>query len=123
MSQHPIVHIEFSSKDCEASGKFYHDLFGWEVQQIPEMNYATFMTGNGSPGGGFNPVDAAYPAGTVMVYVQTDDIDDSLQKVEELGGKIVAPRSEIPGVGWFAFFRDPTGNTVALMEPLPGQQR
>ena len=118
MSRHPIVHVEFSANDREAAGKFYHDLFGWEIQHMPEMNYATFTTGQQSVGGGLNPVTDSYPAGTVMVYVQTDDIDDTLKRAEALGGKVLVPRSEIPGVGWFAFFCDPTGNRVALMEPL-----
>ncbi len=46
MSEHHIVHVEFSAEDREAAGKFYSELFGWEVEQIPEMNYATFETGD-----------------------------------------------------------------------------
>ena len=46
MSEHPIVHVEFSAQDRQAAGKFYNELFGWKVQQIPEMNYATFETGS-----------------------------------------------------------------------------
>jgi predicted enzyme related to lactoylglutathione lyase len=118
MSNHPIVHIEISAKDLEAAGTFYHNLFGWEMRQMPEMNYATFLTGDGSPGGGLNPVDEHYPPGTVIVYVNTDDIKDTLQKVEALGGQIVQPPQEIPGVGLFAFFKDPTGNMLALLEPV-----
>lgn len=117
MLNHPIVHIEISAKDREESGRFYHNLFGWEIKQMPEMDYATFITGDGSPGGGLNPVGEHNQAGTVMVYVNTDDIQDTLQKVEALGGQIVQPPQEIPGVGLFAYFKDPTGNTLALLQP------
>ncbi len=120
MSKHPIVHIEFSAHNREAAGKFYADLFGWKVQQIPEMNYATFEA-EGGPGGGFNPVSETYPAGTVLVYVNSDDINTTLSQVESLGGKVIVPKSEIPGVGWFAIFSDPTGNQVGLLQPLPDQ--
>jgi predicted enzyme related to lactoylglutathione lyase len=113
MSKHPIVHVEFSTHDREASGKFFADLFGWKIEQMPEMNYATFEA-EGGPGGGFNPVSENYPAGTVSVYVGTDDIDATLAKAESLGGKTLVPKSEIPNYGWFAFFRDPTGNMVGL---------
>jgi predicted enzyme related to lactoylglutathione lyase len=34
--------------------------------------------------------------------------------VEELGGSIVTPKTDIPGTGWFGVFKDPTGNTLAL---------
>ena len=110
---HSIVHIEFSTQDREESGKFYADLFGWNIQQMPEMNYAMFEPGEGI-GGGLNPVQDDYPAGTVTVYVGTDDIDATLAEVEQLGGKTLVPKSEIPGQGWFGMFADPTGNTIGL---------
>jgi predicted enzyme related to lactoylglutathione lyase len=113
MSVHSIVHIELSAKDREVSGKFYSDVFGWKVEQTPEMNYATFETGEGV-GGGFNPVSDQNPAGSVVVYIGTDDIDASLAAVEKHGGKTVAPKGEIPGYGWFAIFLDPAGNLVGL---------
>ena len=120
MSKNPIVHIEFSAQDREETSKFYTDLFGWEVQHIPEMNYATFDTGS-QPGGGFNPVSESNPAGTILVYVGTDDIDASLAKAEELGGKTTVPKTEVPGFGWMAFFVDPTGNTVGLWTGMTGE--
>ena len=113
MSKHPIVHVEFSTHDREATGKFYADLFDWKIEQMPEMSYATFEA-EGGPGGGFNPVTEENPAGTVVVYVGTDDIDASLAKAESLGGKTLVPKSEIPNYGWFGLFRDPTSNMVGL---------
>jgi predicted enzyme related to lactoylglutathione lyase len=117
MSQHPIVHVEFSALDREAAGQFYADLFGWKVNQMPEMDYATFESQEGF-GGGLNPVSDNYPAGTVTVYVATEDIDATLAKAEALGGATVMPKSEIPGVGWFGMFTDPTGNLIGLLTSL-----
>lgn len=114
------MHIEFSAQDREAAGKFYHDLFGWKISQLPEMDYATFDTGK-NVGGGLNPVNDSNPAGTVLVYVGTDDIDSSLAKAESLGGKIVTPKTEIPNTGWFGFFSDPTGNLIGLYTPLESE--
>lgn len=114
MSKHPIVHVEISANDRETAGKFYAELFGWKIQQIPEMNYATFDYGVEGVGGGLNPVREDNPAGTVVVYVDTDDISADLAKVERLGGKIVAPKTEIPEMGWFGMFTDPTGNLIGL---------
>jgi len=114
MSKHPIVHIEFSADDREAAAQFYADVLGWKTTQMPEMNYATFAA-EGGPGGGFNPVTEQNPAGTVLIYVATDDIEASLAKVEAAGGKTVMPKTEIPEVGWFGLFTDPTGNLVGLL--------
>ena len=88
---------------------------------MPEMDYAMFDTGEGL-GGGLNPVKDDYPAGTVMVYVGSDDIDATLAKVEQLGGKTLVPKSEIPGQGWFGMFSDPTGNTIGLFTGMEGSE-
>ena len=108
MSNHPIIHIEFSSKNREIDAGFFSELFGWSFNQMPEMDYATFEA-KGGPGGGLNPI---------MVYVHTDNIDETFTKAVGLGGKIVRPKSEIPGVGWYGFFTDLTGNTIAILQPL-----
>ena len=121
MPAHPIVHIEFSASDRQAAGKFYAELFGWKVQQMPEMNYATIDTGQTGIGAGLNPVQENYPAGTVIVYIHSDDIDATLARVQELGGKILVPKSEIPGVGWFGMFADPSGNQVGLLKDISNQ--
>ncbi len=118
MSKHAIVHIEFSAKDREAAGLFYNSVFGWKIQQMPEMNYATFDA-EGGPGGGFNPITKDSPAGTVLVYIETDDIEASLKQVAAQGGKVIRPKDEIPGYGWFGVFADPTGNMVGLYTPMP----
>lgn len=119
MSKHPIVYVEISANDREAAGKFYAELFDWNIQQMSEMNYATFDYGVEGVGGGLNPVQDDNPAGTVVVYVDTEDIDADLAKVEKLGGKIVAPKAEIPGMGWFGIFKDPTGNLIGLYTNMP----
>ena len=117
MSSHPIVHFEFSAADREAAGQFYNELFGWKVTQDPDMNYAMFESPEGV-GGGLNPVSESNPAGTVTVYVGCEDIEATLAKVETLGGKTVVPKSDIPGMGWFAIFSDPTGNLIGLYTSL-----
>lgn len=114
MSNHPIVHIEFPSRNLEESASFYSEAFGWKTQSVPEFNYAMFDA-VGGPGGGFNPLgEVASKPGDVFVYIQTEDIEETLAKIESLGGKTVQSKTEIPGMGWFAFFTDPTGNRVGL---------
>lgn len=113
MSNHTIVHVELSAKDRKALSKFYQDVFGWEVEHQDEMNYTTFKAGDGVAGG-FNPVTDQNPAGTVTVYIQTDDVTKSLKAVEHAGGMTLVPESDIPGMGKFGLFRDPQGNMVGL---------
>lgn len=114
MPGHAICHVEIPANDHEEARKFYEGLFGWQMRVMPEYNYMTFWTEPG-PGGGFPKVgDGMAKPGQVLVYISTDDIDASLAKAESLGGNTVTPKTEIPNMGWFGVFTDPTGNPVAL---------
>jgi uncharacterized protein len=113
MSKRNVVHVEIPAVDVEAAGRFYQELFGWKLQHVPEMNYTMWEDGSGS-GGGFPQVSDDNPAGRVLVYIDSDDIDADLKKVEQLGGKVLQPKMEIPQTGWFGIFQDPTGNVLAI---------
>ena len=39
---------------------------------------------------------------------------EAIVAVEKLGGKVLHKKTEIPGMGWFGIFHDPTGNVLAL---------
>lgn len=113
---HPIVHIEFSAHNHKEAGKFYADVFGWELQDWPEMNYTTFTSGEGAPGGGFNDVQEGNPAGTTVIYIHTDDIEASSAKIKAGGGTLLGDAMDIPGVGTMQHFTDPTGNRLSLLK-------
>jgi predicted enzyme related to lactoylglutathione lyase len=114
MANHPIVHIQIPVSTLEDGSKFYSELFGWQTQVMAEFNYGGWQTGDGV-GGGFAPVgDDGAEAGDVLVHVGTDDINRDLAKVATLGGQTVVPKTEIPGIGWFAVFTDPIGNRIGL---------
>ena len=113
MSKRNVVHVEIPAANVEAASKFYEALFGWKMQNIPEMNYTMWEDGSGF-GGGFNTVSEENPVGQVLVYIDSDDIEADLKKAEKLGGKVLHKKTEIPGTGWFGTFQDPTGNVLAL---------
>jgi len=51
-----------------------------------------------------------------VVAVSLTTIDETLKKVEAGGGTTVQPRTEIPEMGAFAYFKDSEGNVVGLWE-------
>lgn len=127
MANHPIVHIEIPSHDPAAAGKFYADVFGWHHQSDPMYDYHMFQA-EGGPGGGFVKASDGssegmghYKIGEVLLYIGADDIDATLAKVEEHGGKTIVPKTEIPHVGWFGIFTDPAGNRMALFSEMSQQ--
>lgn len=53
--------------------------------------------------------------GHVTFYVEVDQIEDYLARVEELGGKTLVPPTRVTEFGLsFAFFTDPEGHLVGL---------
>ena len=116
MNKRKIVHVEIPTSDSSASGKFYGDLFGWEINSMPEMDY--IMVNSGNVGGGFSKVDpeGEFPVkpGDVLIYIGSEDIDADLKKAEKLGGKLIVPKMEIPQTGWFGVFQDVSGNQIGL---------
>src|SRR5436190_3085377 len=117
MAKHPIVHVEIPVKDPKAAGEFYASLFDWKLDLDPTLNYLQFEA-EGGPGGAFvkigNENGYEHKANSPLLHIATDDIDATLDKVEALGGKTILPKTEIPGIGWFGIFSDPSGNNISL---------
>lgn len=126
MASHPIVHVEIPANNLQVAGDFYAHVFGWKVEVDQVYNYAMFAA-EGGPGGGFVSTEQAHDGGMItyrpdslLVYIGSDDIDADLASIQEHGGKVVLPKTEIPQVGWFAVFTDPTGNRMALFTGAGG---
>jgi predicted enzyme related to lactoylglutathione lyase len=113
MTKRNVVHIEIPTRDGKESGEFYEKLFGWHITRDEKMDYTMWDPHDG-PGGGFNPLGDQVKPGDVLIYIASEDIQADLKKIQALGGTVVREKDEIPGIGWFAFFKDPTGNTLAL---------
>ena len=112
MGSRKIVHIEIPAADSKADADFYKELFGWEIEHYEEMDYTMFDSG--SIAGGFSPLGDQVAPGDVLLYIESDDIEADLKAIEGKGGETVVPKTEIPNMGWFAWFKDPTGNVLGL---------
>jgi len=51
-------------------------------------------------------------------YILVDDIDESIQKIKNLGGTITQPKQQVPGIAWIAHAIDPEGNPFAIMQSI-----
>lgn len=120
MSKRNVVHVEIPSENVDAAAKFYESLFGWKILPVPEMDYTMWEDGSGS-GGGFPKASTENPAGQVLVYIHSDDIEADLKQVEKLGGTVLQPKMEIPQTGWFGVFKDPSGNVLAVYTSMDPQ--
>ncbi len=120
MTKRNVVHIEIPSRDLKESAEFYGKLFGWHSEHFPEMHYTTWDAHEG-PGGGFSSVEDGAKVGEILVHINSEDIDSDLKQAKALGASIVREKTEIPGIGWWGVFKDPSGNQIALYTSMnPG---
>src|SRR2546422_262664 len=113
-----IVHVEFHVKEPKKVEKFYESLFGWKFQEVPGMNYSLFQAPSG-PAGGIGGLQPGNWQPGVINYILVNSVDEHVEKIKKAGGKIVAPKNEVPGQGWFAIFEDPSGTRLALWQQNP----
>ena len=117
---HPVIWYEVIGKDSEALSRFYGDLFDWKVDPAPQ-NYFMFTPEGDQPSGGIG-TDPSGGEGHVTFYVQSDDLQASLDKAESLGGKTIMPPTQPMEGTTIALFADPEGHVVGLVKPGPPPQ-
>jgi predicted enzyme related to lactoylglutathione lyase len=117
VSQGQISHVEFPADDIDRARRFYSELFGWELGEMPQFpNYLLFTMGAIERAGGAIGLRGQSVGDKVRLYVEADSIDDMLAKVPGLGGKVVTGRTEITGQGHYAVIEDSEGSELGLYE-------
>ncbi len=116
-----VVHFEMPFDDAERANKFYADVFGWQSSKWdgPEEYYLQQTGAEAEPygiGGALIARGSALNGGGTLVVIGVDDLDAYIGRVASAGCEIVTPRTAIPGVGWFANFRDTEGNVVGMFQ-------
>lgn len=113
MASH-VIHVEVLGKDGPALQRFYGDVFGWTLNTDNPDGYGMFDGGGEGFGGGIGASNDGGP-GHVTFYVHADDAAATLRHVEELGGRVLMPLTEIAPGTTIALFADPEGHVVGLM--------
>jgi len=129
-SMDKVVHFEIPVDDAARAREFYGSAFDWDLNEA-DMGGGNMYTSAtttaidettrqptepGAINGGLMQRTADTPAPVITIGVTS--IDESLKKVEAGGGSTVQPRTEIPEMGAFAYFKDSEGNVIGLWESL-----
>ena len=125
---HTVVHFEIPANNPEKLSEFYKNLFGWKIEKMSmgDMDYWMIETRAGTSqdmekarttagtnGGMMKKMDAGQRP---VNYVMVESVDDFSKKIQNLGGKIIVPKTPIPNMGAFAVGLDPEGNPVGIFE-------
>ncbi|MCH9657833.1 VOC family protein [archaeon] len=122
-----VVWFEMPFDESERAQKFYKDVFGWNINSVPNMeDYLLANTTDTDPqtmqpknpgaiNGGMskrNSNTAQHP----VVVIQVDSIDEHAKKIESSGGKIVMSKTDIGAFGFYARVSDTEGNEIGIWE-------
>ena len=115
-----VIHFEIPVNEPDRAASFYQKVFGWRFNKWDgPTEYWMVSTGaEGAPGingGMLKRGNVATTTNTVSV----DSVEASVAAVTKAGGKLIMPKSPIPGVGYFAYCEDTEGNLFGVMQADP----
>ncbi len=116
----PLQWLELNCPNPQKALAFYQALFGWTSNSIymDEIGpYHLLKSGSSPEFAGIIPISEDSTTPHWIIYFRSDDLNSSIRRAEELGGEIIHPPQNSPA-GRYAFIKDPSGATFALLEPL-----
>jgi predicted enzyme related to lactoylglutathione lyase len=112
--------VDLQTTDPEAAKAFYASLFGWEyddipMEQGPPYSMARVDGEHVGAAGGLPPGVEIPPHWNS--YVTVESADDTIARVEELGGNVIEEAFDVMSAGRMGLFADPTGALLCVWEP------
>src|SRR2546425_9441499 len=108
----PVTWFEITGKDGKKLQNFYSGVFGWKVDANNPMNYGMVDNAGEGIGGGISGGDGSRNQGTF--YIEVDDPQAFLHKVEAHGGKTGMPVTEVPDMVKFARMDETESQVVGI---------
>jgi uncharacterized protein len=109
-----VMHFEIAAADDGLLVAFYGELFGWDLRDSSGGGYTLIDTRGGSGiNGGISKSQTGAPWSAF--YVETDDLQATLEVASSLGGTTVMPPAAIGGGLTIAMFNDPDGLPIGLV--------
>ncbi len=118
---HTVVHFEIPANNPDKLSAFYKSLFGWKFEKLSMGEAGDYLmietkATQESPGSNGGMMKKMNPDHRPVNYVMVESVDEFSKKLQNLGGKIIIPKTPIPNMGAFAVGLDPEGNPVGLFE-------
>jgi predicted enzyme related to lactoylglutathione lyase len=112
----PVAWFEIIGKDTNRLRTFYGEVFAWKLAPpVPEMgNYSLLDNEGRGIGGGIGEGEDR-----VTIYIEVDDPQAYLDKVERAGGKTLMPVMAVNEGVTIAMFADPEDHVIGLLKANP----
>ncbi len=118
--------VDLSTSDPAAARSFYSTVFGWDCEVNPDPTYGGYALAKvgGQDVAGIGGMQSPDQPAAWSVYIGTDDAEELGRRVEQAGGRVIAPAFDVGEQGRIAVFQDPAGAFISGWQPLrmPGFQ-
>ena len=115
-----VVNFDFPTDNPERAKDFFSSIFNWKFTGWNNEEYWLIETGNKNKRGiNGSMMKRRHPLQQSSIMIQVDNIDLTLKKVVEQGGRIVHEKHVVPKVGWIAYFKDIEDNMISVMQFNP----
>jgi len=121
-----VVHFEIPAGDLERAKAFYKDIFGWKIEDVPNMDYMMLYTTEvddkmmakepGAINGGMWKKEKGDEK--LVLVIMVNSVDDYMKKIEGMGGKMMTKKEKVGDMGYYAKFSDPEGNVLGIWENI-----
>ncbi len=115
---------DLMTSNMDGARRFYAAVLGWAAQDsgVPGADYTVFTVGGvGALGLMPVPKEMAGAPPFWLGYVHVEDVDAAAARIEKLGGKMMRPPRDVPGVIRFCPVTDPQGGGFMIAKPVPPQ--
>ena len=107
-----LDYVEYPARDPAATRDFFKQVFSWEFEEYGP-DYCAF-SGQGLDGGFYrSELYSSTQGGSALLVFYSEDLEDTMARIEAAGGRIVKPIFDFPGGRRFHFC-EPSDNEFAV---------
>ena len=109
-----VLGFQITAQDEERMNQFYANAFGWKLKPGPHEHVTDLETGNESLEGSIIG-RGEYLPDYVSLFIETDEIEVTLEKTIENGAKLIRPPFTLDNGDTLAIIEDPEGHVLTLI--------
>lgn len=123
-----VVHFEIPVNDVKRAQDFYGRIFGWKINDIPNMDYTIVHTGPTDEKAGMlkepgfingGMMKRSFGIKSPVITIDVEDIEEAINKVVSGGGRSIRGKTDVGDMGYSAYIEDTEGNIIGLWQNKP----
>lgn len=117
-----VTHFEIYGPDPAALARFYAEVFGWRIEQMPGVDYWRVDAGGATPEralhGGLT-YRAIPNLNGWLLWVNVASVDETVEVIVRHGGAVMRPKTAVPRTAWVTVVADPAKNIFGIWQSDP----